>query len=282
MQTIEALQARIAELEQQLKLMHTVMNHLPDLVYAKDTESNFIFGNKALAKLMGTATPEELIGKNDFAFFSEELASKYYNDERRLIESGEAMLNIEERTEDAEGNEGWLLTSKVPVRNEKGEIIGFVGIGRDITQRKRADELARQQREIIEAQQQALREVSTPIIPIMDQIIVIPLIGEVDTSRARDITRALLAGITRYRAKVVILDITGVPIVDTGVADHLNKTIQAARLKGARTVVTGISDAIAETVVDLGIDWSGVETLRDLQSGLVFALEHMGYRVHRG
>jgi rsbT co-antagonist protein RsbR len=74
----------------------------------------------------------------------------------------------------------------------------------------------------------------------------------------------------------VILDITGVPIVDSGVADHLDKTIQAARLKGAHTTVTGISDAVAETIVDLGIDWSGIETLADLQTGLVVALSSLG------
>jgi rsbT co-antagonist protein RsbR len=144
---------------------------------------------------------------------------------------------------------------------------------REIVERERLQE------EIIEAQQRALQELSTPIIPVMDRIIVMPLIGSIDTLRARDITRALLAGIREYRAKVVILDITGVPIVDSGVANHLNKTVQAARLKGARTIVTGISDAVAETIVDLGIDWGDIETLSDLQTGLVGALESLGIQV---
>jgi rsbT co-antagonist protein RsbR len=100
-----------------------------------------------------------------------------------------------------------------------------------------------------------------------------PLIGSIDTLRARDVTRSLLAGIREHRAKIVILDITGVPIVDSGVAAYLNRTVQAARLKGARTIVTGISDAVAETIVDLGIDWGEVETLSDLRTGLQMALE---------
>lgn len=79
--------------------------------------------------------------------------------------------------------------------------------------------------------------------------------------------------------KVVILDITCVPIVDSGVASHLNKTIQAARLKGTHTIVTGISDAVAETIVDLGIDWQGIETLSDLQTGLVTALNSLGIKI---
>ena len=80
---------------------------------------------------------------------------------------------------------------------------------------------------------------------------------------------------------MVILDITGVPIVDSGVANHLNKTIQAARLKGARAIVTGISDAVAETIVDLGIDWSSITTLNDLQTGLVAALNSMGIKLDK-
>jgi PAS domain S-box-containing protein len=158
----------------------------------------------------------------------------------------------------------------------------------DLTVYKQAEqERAHLQQEIIEAQQQTLRELSSPIIPVMEApdgsggIIVMPLIGSVDSIRARDITRALLAGVSRYQAKVVILDITGVPIIDSGVANHLNKTIQAARLKGAQTIVTGISEAVAETIVDLGIDWSELTTLSDLQRGLMTALNSMGIKLSK-
>jgi DNA-binding LacI/PurR family transcriptional regulator/anti-anti-sigma regulatory factor len=151
---------------------------------------------------------------------------------------------------------------------------------REVAERERAQaESLKLQQEVIEAQKRALQELSTPVIPVLERIIVMPLIGSIDTLRARDITRALLAGIREHRARVVILDITGVPIVDSGVASHLNKTVQAARLKGARTIVTGISDAVAETIVDLGIDWSGIETLSDLQTGLRAALASTGRRI---
>jgi DNA-binding LacI/PurR family transcriptional regulator/anti-anti-sigma regulatory factor/putative methionine-R-sulfoxide reductase with GAF domain len=138
--------------------------------------------------------------------------------------------------------------------------------------RREQEESARLQQEVIEAQKRAIQELSTPIIPVMEHVIVMPLIGSIDTMRARDVTRRLLAGIREHRARVVILDITGVPIVDSGVAAYLNKTIQAARLKGARAIVTGVSDAVAETIVDMGIDWSGIETVADLQTGLRAAL----------
>jgi GAF domain-containing protein len=147
--------------------------------------------------------------------------------------------------------------------------------------RQSLKERERLQQEVIEAQKRAIQELSTPIIPITDHIIVMPLIGSIDTLRAKDVMRALLAGIREHQAKVVILDVTGVPIVDSGVANHLNKTIQAARLKGAHTIVTGISDAVAETIVDLGIDWSGIETLSDLRTGLVVALNSLGVKLIR-
>jgi DNA-binding LacI/PurR family transcriptional regulator/anti-anti-sigma regulatory factor len=156
---------------------------------------------------------------------------------------------------------------------------------REIEERERAQaESARLQQEVIEAQQRAIQELSTPIIPVLElpqggSVIVMPLIGSIDTLRARDVTRSLLAGIREHHAKVVILDITGVPIVDSGVAAYLNKTIQAARLKGARTIVTGISEAVAETIVDLGIDWSGIETLSDLRVGLKTALRGAEWRI---
>ena len=145
--------------------------------------------------------------------------------------------------------------------------------------RESQEQLKQATQEVIETQRQALKELSTPIIPVMDRIIVMPLVGSIDSMRARDLMRALLAGIRAQRAKVVILDITGVPIVDSGVAAHLDKTIQAARLKGARTIITGISDAVAEAIVDLGIDWRGVETLRDLQTGLLVALDSLGFEL---
>jgi rsbT co-antagonist protein RsbR len=151
---------------------------------------------------------------------------------------------------------------------------------REITERQRAqEESVRLQQEIIETQKQALQELSTPIIPIVDRIIVMPLIGNIDSMRARDITRKLLAGIREHRAQIVIIDITGVPLIDSGVAAYLNKTIQAAQLKGARTIITGISDRVAETIVDLGIDWGDINTLPNLQTGLVIALDSLGIKL---
>ncbi len=182
----------------------------------------------------------------------------------------------------------WLLHDSRLICNPKTGEETIQMIARDITKRKQTEEKQeRLQQEIFEAQQRAIQELSTPVIPIMSasggagSIIVMPLVGSIDSMRAKDIMRTLLAGIREHRAKVVILDITGVPIVDSGVANHLNKTIKAARLKGARAIVTGISEAVAETIVDLGIDWSKIETLSDLQTGLIVALNSLGLKLSK-
>lgn len=266
---------------EQREFLRKVLDMLPARVFWKDAASlTFLGCNQLVAQDAGLSSPEQLIGKTDYDMPWAEQAELYRQADRAVIESGQARINIEEPQTRPDGTVGWLRTSKMPLYDASGNITGVLGVFEDITERKLADvERERLQQQVIEAQRQALADLSSPIIPIMDNIIVMPLVGSIDTARSRDIMRALLGGISEYRARVAILDITGVPVVDSGVADHLNHTIQAARLKGAHAIVTGISDSVAETIVDLGIDWSQVETLADLQSGLIAALARIGVRL---
>lgn len=128
--------------------------------------------------------------------------------------------------------------------------------------------------EIIRDQQEAIREISTPVLQIRDQVLILPIVGLVDTHRARQITEALLRAIRDRRARAVVMDITGVPIVDSKVAKHLAQACEAARLMGAVVIVTGISQEIAQTLVTIGADLSTVRTLGDLQSGIE-EVEHL-------
>jgi anti-anti-sigma regulatory factor/HAMP domain-containing protein len=193
-------------------------------------------------------------------------------DMARLVAEGNLEVSVDVRSLDEVGMLASTFNDMTARLREmlRQEEERTVELQREVAERERL------QQEVIDAQRRAIQELSAPVIPVMDRIIVMPLIGSIDSMRARDITRALLVGIREQRAKVVILDITGVPLVDSGVASHLNKTIQAARLKGAHTIVTGISDAVAETIVDLGIDWKGIDTVGDLQTGLRTALAQMG------
>ena len=129
-------------------------------------------------------------------------------------------------------------------------------------------EQERLSQQVVEAQREMIRELATPVIPVMDQVIIMPLIGSVDTMRAQDMMRAIMAGIKAHQAKIIILDITGVSIVDTGIVQYIDKIIQVARLKGAKVVVTGISNEVAESIVEMGIEWSHIDTYYDLQTGV--------------
>ena len=140
-------------------------------------------------------------------------------------------------------------------------------------------ELVQQQRETLELQTQAILELSTPVIQVWDDILVLPLIGTIDTARAQQIMENLLEAVVTARAAVVIIDITGVPMVDTKVAHHLLNTIDATRLLGAEAVVTGVSPHNAQTLVRLGVDLSRVATRSTLQSGLELAFARTGRQV---
>lgn len=126
---------------------------------------------------------------------------------------------------------------------------------------------------------ETVRELSTPAIPIYDGILVLPLVGNIDTGRASQIMEAVLTGIAREHASVVIVDVTGVPIIDTGVANHLVQVTQAAQLLGARCMLVGIKPEVAQTLVQLGVDLRSIVTRSDLQAGVAFALEKRGLRI---
>ncbi|MGB9631922.1 MAG: PAS domain S-box protein [Chloroflexaceae bacterium] len=147
-------------------------------------------------------------------------------------------------------------------------------LARDITKQRRAErERQAMQEQIIEAQQATLRELSTPLMPIADGVVAMPLIGTIDTLRAQQIMDALLQGIADHHARVAILDITGVKVVDTQVATALIRSAQAARMLGARVVLTGISPEIAQTLVHIGADLREMITKPTLQQGIAYVLE---------
>jgi rsbT co-antagonist protein RsbR len=136
-----------------------------------------------------------------------------------------------------------------------------------------------QRERTIANQQEAIRELSTPVLRLRDRLLVLPIIGILDTSRAQKLTEGLLASIRECRAKVVILDVTGVPAVDSAVANHLLQTVEASRLMGAQVIVTGLSSNVAQALVTLGVDLTKLNAVGDLQGGIEVADRIMGYRV---
>jgi len=130
-------------------------------------------------------------------------------------------------------------------------------------------------------QQDAIKELSTPVLPFREGILLLPVIGMIDSFRASQLTEQLLHSIRDTRAKVVVVDITGVPYVDSRVASHLVQTVEAARLMGSKVIVSGVSPEIALTMVTLGIDLGRIETVGDMQSGLERAEQLSGYKMVR-
>lgn len=134
----------------------------------------------------------------------------------------------------------------------------------------------------VRQQQQAIRELSTPVLQVRDRLLILPIIGLIDSDRAMQLTEQLLRAIREFRARVVVMDITGVGAVDSRVANHLIQTVDAARLLGTTVIVTGISASIAQTIVTIGIDLSRIQTVGDLQGGIDLADRLLGYTVIMG
>ena len=172
---------------------------------------------------------------------------------------------------DREGNKIYAEVSGYPVTVD-GQITEFIHISRDVTERVITEERLKEQ-------QKAILELSTPVIKIWDGIITLPLIGIVDSTRAKQIMESLLGAIVETQASLAIIDITGVPMVDTEVADRLIRTIKAASMLGTKCIMVGIKPAIAQSLVHLGVDLSGVATFSTLQAGLAAAFSKVGLKV---
>jgi rsbT co-antagonist protein RsbR len=134
---------------------------------------------------------------------------------------------------------------------------------------------------VIRQQQDAIRELSTPVLQVRERLLILPIIGVLNSQRATQLTDQLLRGIRTNRAKVVVIDITGVPEIDTTVANHLVEAVDASRLMGASVIITGLSSEIARTLVTIGVDLTKMNTIGDLQSGIEEAERQLGFRVTR-
>jgi len=245
------------------------------------------------AQLLTALTPEEI--------FSE--ATSVYDNYVEVLETGSV-----EALQDYARN---LSERIIPRGVETDEVLGIVLLLRDVLARSlfskyqsdftllnrvldayepAANRIANtvgvnfvQERErIIRQQQEAIRELSTPVLQVRERLLILPIIGVLDSQRARQLTEQLLRGIRANRAKVVVIDITGVPTIDSTVANHLVQTVEASRLMGANVIITGLSSEIAQTLVTIGVDLSKVNAVGDLQGGIEEAERLLGYEVIRG
>jgi rsbT co-antagonist protein RsbR len=258
--------------QQELIMYRALLENLPQRIFLKDRKSVYVFGNSNYAQDL-KVKPDKIIGKTDYDFYPRELAEKHIADDKRIMESGKSE-ELEE-TYYERGQEVTVHKVKSPVKDDEGNIIGIGGIFWDITERKRAEKALLERDE-------AIRRLSTPLVETWEGIVMLPLVGILDSTRARQLTESVLGHIAKAKVKVVVMDVSGIAAIDTKTANHILRTVQAVRLMGSDMIITGIRPDVAVTLATLGIDLSNVVTRGTLREGLEYAFAKLGLRVSVG
>lgn len=248
-----------------------ILEQLPTPVMAVDLDMNIIFMNASGRNLLGKTMEElrkvrcaDIMNSNHCGKADCRMRSAIENDEmcsaRNEINIGGRVIPIEYYA--------------APLKDENGRIVGGLEYIHDITER------VRYENKLME-QSRTIREISTPAIKLWDRIVVLPVVGVIDSMRAQQMMETMLTKITETSSKVIILDIQGVAAVDTAVANHLIKITKATKLMGCRCIISGISSAVAQTLVQLGIDLGDVITHSTLQDALAEAFHILNLQVAR-
>lgn len=265
-------------------------------IYLLDADGRVATWNEGAQRMKGYRA-EEIIGQPISAFFLPEdvEAGRPEQELKTAAELG--------RTEDEnwrvrkDGSKFWAGVTLTALRDPKGKLVGFAKITRDLSRQKKSEEdlrrahedlerrvtertadLARANEEIAQQSREIL-ELSMPVVSLFKGLAMVPLIGTLDSRRTQMMMELLLNYIVEHSASIALVDITGVPTVDTQTARHLIETISAVRLLGADVVLTGVRPAIAQSLVHLGIDLAGVTTRASVEAGLKLAMERLGLKV---
>ncbi|MFP4440387.1 MAG: PAS domain S-box protein [Chloroflexaceae bacterium] len=257
--------------QEALQMFKTLVENAPDAISVATLEGVEVYANPIFQERTGYG--EQVIGKRvpDLYDESPEIIQQIV---QYVIEQG--YWQGENNYCRPDGQTLPNLASIFLVNDEAGNPRFTAAIERDLTPQREAEaERAALQQQIIDAQRDALRELSSPLIPITDEVVIMPLIGTIDSRRAQQVMETLLEGIAQHQADLVILDITGVSVVDTQVAQAFIQAAHAVRLLGAQVMLTGIQPQIAQTLVHLGVDLSNIITRGSLQAGIATALENV-------
>lgn len=274
------LEDQVAERTRALREFRAFAETAPDVILLADLDGTVRYANPAFYALFGySAGSDEAVGlpasqfiqQDDRAGIEDEVAAA-------LKATGSHRGNVTLIRRDG----SHLLADVIAfvVQDDEGESTARAYIIRDITaEQQRQQEQTRLREDLITVQQRLIEELSTPIIPVTGDILVVPLVGSIDSPRAHRIIESLLAGIEDYQAQIVILDITGVPQVDSEVANYLMQTALAARLLGTEAILVGITPQVAQAFVNLDVELTGIVTRGNLQSGIEYALGQVGLHI---
>lgn len=267
----EAMRTMSQFYQEQITLFRTLADYAPDGISVASNDGMITYANPAFHTLMGYGP--ELIGMRITDLFDDDAKARLPEIRQARISAGVWRGKLAYQRKDGSHFTGDLAS--FVLHSTRGELRTNVAILRDMTSQLQMDTERQQlQEQVIQAQRAALAELSTPIIPISDRVMVMPLIGSIDSARAQQIIERLPEGVIESHADSAIIDITGVPVVDTHVAQALLRTAQAASLVGARVVLTGIRPEVAQTLIGLGVDMTNIVTRSTLQSGIAYALSH--------
>lgn len=290
---LDALRKRVAELEATLQDQQNVIDNLrsqkipqahveapldqwlefaPDGVIVVDEKATIVRVNQQIGRLFGYA-PEDLEGKPIEMIIPERFRSGHIHMRNGYIDTPHVRpmgVGLDLVALHKNGEEIPVEVSLSPMKSAEGRFV--ISTLRDVRQRKQAEiERSQMQEEIIRMQSLLLDVLSTPLLTVGEGILVMPLIGAMDTRRADHMVETLLQGVSERGADFALIDITGVPVVDTQVAAIFLRCVQAVRLLGAQVVITGIRPEIAQTLVGLDVDMSQIVTLASLQDGIAYA-----------
>lgn len=281
------------DLREQQDFIRQVIDSDPSLLFVKDGHGTFLLANKAIADVFGRSV-EEMVGQHDRVINDNDIVDDYLAADKRVIETLEE-LTVEEPVLWASGEVRWYQTTKRPLVRPNGEV-QVLACAVDITARReamkkleeaaaeveaRAREALRQAESkaalveeldqklaIIETQHQEILSLSAPLLDVGESILAVPIVGAMSDARAVEIMTRLLDAIVERQVERVVLDLTGLEVIETNTADQLLGIVRAIRLLGAEAIISGIRPAVAQTIVDLGLDLSTLKTHRNLRSAI--------------
>ncbi|WP_438018798.1 STAS domain-containing protein [Sorangium sp. So ce315] len=286
---IEALERELAKAQAELSDMRSTYQSLHDMLMHARTPICMWQGDDFVYTLVNenycAALPErQFLGKPLAEALPEAVEQGFMNLLGAVYRTGQPFIGNELPVKLYSAERGceeqrWYNAVYAPVRDAAGNIVGVCHYGVDITAQvearqaaeARAEEL-RKSAELIAAQQETIRVLGTPLLPLAKDVLAMPLIGPIDSRRSAQILEGLLRGVEKAGASTVILDVTGVDTIDTQAANALVAAARALRLLGARVLLTGLQPSMAQVLVELGVDLGGIATYGTLQSGIAAAM----------
>lgn len=291
----QRLAKALAEASEQARVLNATMNSITDGVMVCDMNGLCTHTNRGALEISGTspvgAEREEWVASPGI-FYPDGVTPFPPNDMPLLVGlRGERVDGVEMFIRNGARPDGiWISASASPIRSEDGTMLGAVTVFRDITEKKRHEQRERERQLIADKEkndllrrlQLAVHELSTPVLEVWDDVLVLPVIGVVDSERSAEMMERLLEAVERKQCRHVIIDITGVEVVDSATAQQLIKLVTAVEYLGARCVLTGTRRAVAHTLVSLGLELGPITMLRTLKHGLQECMRRMEAESMRG